>query len=378
MHGDQVHRVVAGETLNSIAMQYGITTDSLLGYNQYITNPNLIYPGQVIIIPNRFRQSYVVRPGDTLSTISAHFGVPMPIISGINNITDSNAIEVGQILLIPVMYTVKQGDTLNNIAERLGISLRDLQIENNLSNSSVIHVGQPLILPFRSIDIEELQNIDNSLQPISKQFPGSFFYKGNPGELKVALTFDDGPSQIGTNEVLDILNSHGAAATFFLLGTNIPGNSDVVQRIVSEGHTVANHSTTHTDMRTLTQNELRNELLVTEEEVYNITGLRMALMRPPYGFINNEVIENIIGLGYKIIMWSVDSKDWRDLSPDQVLINIIPNIRDGSIILMHDTLSQSATKIVLPELIHTLKSQGYTFATVDNMLGINAYKPSVN
>lgn len=374
MFEDQVHRVAPGETLTGIARLYGITLDSLLGYNQYITNPDLILPGQVVIIPGRYRRYYIVRPGDTLSAISDKFGIPVSMIANINNISDINKIKVGQALLIPEIYTVEQGDTLTGISEKLGVDIRDLQIENNLTGTNLLYVGQQLIIPFRSALREELQNIERVLGPIAMRFPDTFFFEGQPGKLEVALTFDDGPSKIGTNEVLDILNENEIPATFFLLGTSIPGNSDVVNRIVSEGNTLGNHSATHVDLRTLTGDELRNELMILENEIYDITGLRMALVRPPYGFLNDRVIEEIGNLGYKIIKWSVDTNDWRDLNADQVLINTIPNIRDGSIILMHDTLPKSATKQVLPEIILTLKSQGYTFVTVDELLGIDAYK----
>ncbi len=371
---DQVHRVSPGETLTSIARQYGISTDSLLGYNQYITNPDLIFPGQVLIIPNKYRRYHIVKPGDTLASISNSFNVPISMIANINGISDVNSIKVGQAILIPMIYTVEQGDSLHSISEKLGVLTRDLQIENNLTGTNLLYPGQPLIIPFRSSTREESLNIERELEPIARRFPDTFFFRGQPGERRIALTFDDGPGRIGTNEVLDILEEHQVPASFFLLGTSMPGNSDVVRRIVAEGNTVANHSSNHVDLRTLTKEELRDELTGLENQVYDITGLRMALMRPPYGFLDDETIEEIKSLGYKIIKWSVDTKDWRDMSLDQLLINTIPNIRDGSIILMHDTLPRSATKQLLEELIHSLKPQGYTFVTVDELLGINAYK----
>jgi peptidoglycan/xylan/chitin deacetylase (PgdA/CDA1 family) len=174
--------------------------------------------------------------------------------------------------------------------------------------------------------------------------------------------------------MLDVLKRYQVPATFFLLGRNMPGNGDVVERIVAEGHTVANHSTTHPDLRRLTAEQVQNEMLTLENQIYEITGLRTALMRPPYGFVTDENIRQLQDLGYKIIKWTVDTNDWRDMDIDKVLINTMPNIRDGSIILMHDYLSQSVTKEVLPEIIHSLRSQGYTFVTVDELLGISPYK----
>jgi peptidoglycan/xylan/chitin deacetylase (PgdA/CDA1 family) len=374
VYAEQVHRVAPGETLSSIASRYGISIDSLLGNNQYIVNPDLIFPGQVLIIPDANMQAYVVKPGDTLSKISQQFQVPIPILADINNIADINLLYAGQILVVPKIYTVKAGDTLSNIAQELGVNLTDLLVENNLDPQSYIYVGQTLIVPFRSTQREELVAIENELAPVAARFPGTFFYKGQPNGLSVALTFDDGPDRIETNAMLDVLKRYQVPATFFLLGRNMPGNGDVVERIVAEGHTVANHSTTHPDLRRLTAEQVQNEMLTLENQIYEITGLRTALMRPPYGFVTDENIRQLQDLGYKIIKWTVDTNDWRDMDIDKVLINTMPNIRDGSIILMHDYLSQSVTKEVLPEIIHSLRSQGYTFVTVDELLGISPYK----
>ena len=316
----------------------------------------------------------MVKPGDTLSKISQQFQVPIPILADINNIADINLLYAGQILVVPKIYTVKAGDTLSNIAQELGVNLTDLLVENNLDPQSYIYVGQTLIVPFRSTQREELVAIENELAPVAARFPGTFFYKGQPNGLRVALTFDDGSDRIETNAMLDVLKRYQVPATFFLLGRNMPGNGDVVERIVAEGHTVANHSTTHPDLRRLTAEQVQNEMLTLENQIYEITGLRTALMRPPYGFVTDENIRQLQDLGYKIIKWTVDTNDWRDMDIDKVLINTMPNIRDGSIILMHDYLSQSVTKEVLPEIIHSLRSQGYTFVTVDELLGISPYK----
>lgn len=374
VYAEQVHRVAPDETLSGIARLYGITTDSLLGNNQYIVNPDLIFPGQVLIIPDTNMQAYVIKPGDTLSQISQQFQVPIFMLADINDIDNINLLYAGQVILIPQMYTVRAGDTLSSIAQDLGVDLADLLTENNLSPSSFIYIGQSLVVPFRPPDREELAAIENELSPVAQRFPDTFFYKGQPDGLRVALTFDDGPDRVETNAMLDILKRYRVPATFFLLGRNMPGNSQVVERIVAEGHTVANHSTTHPDLRELTEEQVRNEMLTLENEIYNITGLRTALMRPPYGFINDTNIRQFRDMGYKVIKWTVDTKDWRDMDIDQVLINTMPNIRDGSIILMHDYLAQSVTKEVLPEIIHSLRSQGYTFVTVDELIGVNPYK----
>lgn len=374
IYTQRVHRVGAGETLSSIAATYGITVDSLLGNNQYISNPDLIYPGQVLVIPSANRQSYIIRPGDSPALISQKFDLPVGMLMNTNGLDYNDTLYVGQILIIPKMHKVAPGDTLNSISMRFGVSPADLLAENHLNPSTPIYIGQPLVIPFQYPGQEELSALENVLSPISQRFPDTFFFEGKPNGSRVALTFDDGPNPVGTNEVLDILKKYQVPATFFLLGDNVPGNRDVVQRIIAEGHRVANHSTTHSNLSNITPEQLRNEILTTENLIYDISGLRTALMRPTYGFVNDNMIGELRDMGYKVIQWSVDTKDWRDPDADQVLINTIPDIRDGSIILMHDSLPHSAAKEVLPELIHTLRSQGYSFVSLDELLGVDAYK----
>ena len=124
----------------------------------------------------------------------------------------------------------------------------------------------------------------------------------------------------------------------------------------------------------------KKEVTDTEDAIYQITGKRPALIRPPYGSLNREGLEYLQQNGYKVVNWSVDSLDWK--YPDnsyQVLINIYRDVRGGSIILFHTLPGKESGRIiaaVLPEIIYSLQSQGYQFVTVDDLLGIPAYKGS--
>ncbi|MGI6751308.1 MAG: polysaccharide deacetylase family protein [Anaerovoracaceae bacterium] len=374
VYADKVHRVLPGETLSGIANHYGITQDSLLGHNQFIADPNLIFSQQILIIPTEYRRYHLVKPGDTLSKISQAFSIPASMIANINDIKDENLIYKGEVMLIPKIYTVKPGDTLYSISNNLSINIEDFVTKNALIQPDSLYPGQQLIIPYRSAQREELVDLERELSPAVRRFPDILFYKGKGEKKQIALTFDDGPGQESTDAVLDILKKYKVPATFFILGTSIQKDDNTLKRILSDGHVLASHTSNHPDLRTLTQKELIDELLTVENRVYEITGRRMALMRPPYGFHNDSVLEDIGNMGYRIIKWSVDTKDWRDGDIDRVLINTMPNIRNGSIILMHDTLAKSATNKVLPEIIQTLSYHGYTFVTVDELLGINAYK----
>lgn len=212
-YADQVHFVAPGETLSGIAKLYGISLDSLIGNNQYIINPDRIFPNQVIIVPGVNQQAYVVKPGDTLSQISKTFNVPINMLASINDINDVNLLYIGQVLMIPKIYTVKPNDTLTSISKNLGVTLEDLILENNLNEAEPIYIGQRLVIPFRFINREELADVERELSPLARRFPGTYFYKGEAGDLKIALTFDDGPNIPGTNDILDILKNNRAKST---------------------------------------------------------------------------------------------------------------------------------------------------------------------
>ncbi|KJF27443.1 hypothetical protein TZ02_07805 [Clostridium aceticum] len=202
--------------------------------------------------------------------------------------------------------------------------------------------------------------------------------RGSASTNKIALTFDDGPNEKYTNQVLQVLKQHNVPATFFVLGSKVEKHPEILRRMVSEGHVVGNHTWIHPDLRRVTENRLATEMQTTEDIIYQTIGLRTALMRPPYGAVAPQVIEGLRDLDYKVINWSVDSVDWRDQNIDKILINTLPDVRQGGILLFHDAggdgESRAATVAVLPELIHTLRAQGYEFVTVDKLLNLPAYK----
>lgn len=373
-HADYVHRVQKGETLNIIAKNHGITTDMLLGNNQYITNPDNLCKKQILIIPGSNKMAYTIKPGDTLYKISQKFDISTSILADVNKITNIYNLTIGSTIMIPKIYKVQSGDTLYQISYNLGVDLKDLIIENNITDVNNINVGQILLVPSVSRGHEDLKNIENYLSPKANKFAGSFFYKGQPGNRRIALTFDDGPGIKDTKKVLDILKKYNIKATFFILGVNLYGKYDLIKQIVAEGHTIANHTWNHPDISKISDKELEYEVNMLENKLFEITGLRTALIRPPYGMVSETNIKQLNDLGYKTIIWSVDTKDWRDFNENRLLINTVPDIRDGSIILMHDNLPQTVMPNVLPDLIETLLYQGYSFTTVDKLLGINAYK----
>ncbi len=191
---------------------------------------------------------------------------------------------------------------------------------------------------------------------IKKIFPKYIWDLPN-NEKKVFLTFDDGPTPIITNWVLDELKKHNVKATFFCIGKNIEQNPEIYLNILSNGHLVGNHTYNHLNgWKTYTKDYLENVLL-TNDLQSSIFNFQSKLFRPPYGKIKPSQSQKLRKLGYKIIMWDILSADFDySISPEKCLDNVLKNIKSGSIIVFHD--SQKAFKnleYVLPKTLEFLK-----------------------
>ena len=189
----------------------------------------------------------------------------------------------------------------------------------------------------------------------------AYFEKKN--RKVVALTFDDGPNPATTNQALDTLSKYGIKATFFVLGKNVSGNEEILKRMKSDGHVIGNHSWSHPVLSKLSLDEAKKQITDTEDALTKVLGSSSKLMRPPYGAITDD-IRNSLDLSF--IMWDVDSLDWKSKNEASILTEIQRQVKNGSIILMHDIHVETVN--ALPKVIDYLKEQGYEFVTVPEML----------
>lgn len=387
--------VQSGDTLFKISQKLNVSMESIAFENQ-ITNTNNLLIGKTLKIPTNKSSnptpevnSYTVKPGDTLFKISQSLGVSMEVIGKENQLTNWNNLHVGQVLKISKdgsnveipendkVYTVKPGDTLYKISQSLGVNITNLAQENNITNLNLIHVGQALKVPNKENEQPE-QSFQYSVAQLAKMYPDTLYLRAPGQGNKIALTFDDGPNPTYTPKVLDVLKQHNVPATFFVLGSRVERHPLIAQRIVNEGHVIANHTWIHPNLTKIPSSGLISEMNQTEEIIKNVTGKRTALMRPPYGGVNQEALEELKNLDYKVINWSIDSVDWRDQEVDKILINTLSTAKGNDIVLFHDAggdeQTRAATVEAIEEIIFTLRSQGYEFVTVDELLGIQAYK----
>ena len=179
----------------------------------------------------------------------------------------------------------------------------------------------------------------------------------------VALTFDDGPNPATTNQALDTLSKYGIKATFFVLGKNVSGNEEILKRMKADGHVIGNHSWSHPVLSKLSLDEAKKQITDTEDALTKVLGSSSKLMRPPYGAITDDIRKS---LDLSFIMWDVDSLDWKSKNEASILTEIQREVKNGSIILMHDIHAETVN--ALPKVIDYLKGQGYDFVTIPDLL----------
>lgn len=177
----------------------------------------------------------------------------------------------------------------------------------------------------------------------------------------IALTFDDGPSSY-TERLLDCLEENDAKATFFMVGTEIANFPDTVKRMQSLGCELGNHTYKHTDLTSLDPEGMSSEIGATDQALLELVGHGATVLRPPYGSINDSVTSTV---GTPMILWSVDTLDWKTLDVQKTVDTVLSEAEDGGIILMHDIYSETvdAAEIIIPKLIE----QGYELVTVSEL-----------
>lgn len=230
-------------------------------------------------------------------------------------------------------------------------------------------------------DLPNISKVSESPISILKHDPSPphvFYYSPNQALKQVALTFDDGPDLYYTPQILDILRQNNVKATFFIVGLRAQAHPEMVRSIVSEGHSIGNHTWDHPTLSKLSSHRIKEEVQKTEQVIYNITGFNTAMFRPPYGKVTVRALNEISSLGYSIIDWSVDTRDWDKTPVSQIMNYVSKQVYSGGIILQHCAGDKdgdlSNTVKALPQIISLLKSEGYSFVMVQDLLDIPGSK----
>ncbi len=181
----------------------------------------------------------------------------------------------------------------------------------------------------------------------------------------IYLTFDDGPTPNITNWVLEQLKLYNAKATFFCIGKNIETHPQVFKAIITDGHSVGNHTYNHLNGRKSTTLNYLKSVKQTQTLITSF-NIKSNLFRPPYGQIRYKQIKALLTRHYKIIMWSVLSFDWdQHTTANTCLSNIIKNTKNGDIIVFHDSVKASENlKKVLPQVLAHFSKKGFQFKQI--------------
>jgi peptidoglycan/xylan/chitin deacetylase (PgdA/CDA1 family) len=166
-------------------------------------------------------------------------------------------------------------------------------------------------------------------------------------------------------QILQILKDNNIKITFFIGGDWATKYPEELKTIYQAGHELGNHGENHKKQTQLNIEQNKREILKAEESIKNVTGVKTVLFAPPYGDINKTVVDTAEGLGYKVIMWSIDTIDWNTKDYSEIIKRVEKKQHNGGIILMHPT---EVTVKALPELIKSLEDMGYEISGVSDVL----------
>ncbi len=200
----------------------------------------------------------------------------------------------------------------------------------------------------------------NKTKILRKLYPKQLIWDFPDESRKIYLTFDDGPTPGVTDKLLNILQSYNAKATFFCIGKNVLANQKLFQQILDEGHSIGNHTWDHANGK----NSTTEQYLSSINKAHKI--IQSNLFRPPYGRINSEQAK-LVGEQYKIIMWSVLSRDFEvNLVKEKCLNVVTKNTEPGSIVVFHDS-TKAAEKMlyVVPKVLEYYMQKGFDFSAIE-------------
>ena len=202
--------------------------------------------------------------------------------------------------------------------------------------------------------------------------------RGPEDGKRITLTFDDGPAEKFTAQILDTLRDHRVSATFFVCGKNVESRPELLRRIVGEGHAVGNHSDTHPYTFFKARRQIAAEIDRAQAAIQNVTGLRPNIFRPPYGSRWFGLIPALRERGMHLVMWSATGYDWKKDAAG-ITESTLRELKPGAVILLHDghevrpasDVDRSATVLALPAIITEARKRGYTFVPLKDFLPAN-------
>lgn len=258
-------------------------------------------------------------------------------------------------------YLINEINSLINL--KYSSDIYDKIKNSNVDNHTYIINDNKIDVYFNDIDFGTLSYIpmvsiigDNNSEIVSKDDN-----LDNSDKKFIAFTFDDGPSKY-TSELIDTLELNNSSATFFMLGNRMKYNTDIVKKVYNSNSEIGTHTYSHKRLTSLSNDEIYNEINSSEIIFNDITGDHLKYLRPPYGSYN----DHIKGLGYNIILWNIDPKDWLTRDSKKIYNSVLNNACDGCIVLMHDIYPETIEAVKM--LIPTLNEMNYEAVSISNLI----------
>ncbi|MBP2644933.1 MAG: polysaccharide deacetylase family sporulation protein PdaB [Firmicutes bacterium] len=184
----------------------------------------------------------------------------------------------------------------------------------------------------------------------------------------VALTFDHSWGNTFTPSILDTLKKNNLRVTFFIMGPWAEKYPEVAKQIVADGHEIGSHGYRHENYGDMSDDWVRMDIQKAHAQIKEITGVDATLIRPPNGHYSQRSLKVTEELGYKTIIWNIDSLDWKNPGRDVIVERVVKRLKPGAIILLHASDTPVQTADALPILINKIKEQGYEITTVGDLL----------
>lgn len=276
---------------------------------------------------------------------------------------------------------VLEGETGENYTATGTMSLDKVNAnvkDDNVSASNIVSGSEePESIPQTVAEVEdtsqesaegtdEFLNSDDVVNQGQSGVLAEYDENGNriidPAKPMIALTFDDGPYYNGTERLLDILDKYKVRATFFVIGRNVDAYPDLVKREVELGCEIGNHTYDHIKLTKISDEEVLEQISKTNDAIMSAAGVIPSIIRP-VGGNTSDTLSQLLGI--PIVLWSVDTRDWESRDTNTTVENVLENVQDGSIVIMHDVYDETAAAVDI--LIPQLLQQGYQFVTVSEL-----------
>jgi peptidoglycan-N-acetylglucosamine deacetylase len=217
------------------------------------------------------------------------------------------------------------------------------------------------------------------MSPTSQFFGRTFVHAGR--SRKIALTFDDGPNDLHTLDLVETLDQHRVRATFFMIGQFVRERPGIAREVARAGHVIGNHTFTHPNLIFCSPAQVGLQLDDCERVLTDAVGEHSRLFRPPYGGRLPHVLRAARKRSLATVMWSVSSQDWSLPTTDRIEEQVAGHIRGGDVVLMHDGGNhrlgtfRGHTVEAANTLIRRFKDEGFEFVTVPEMMGEDQNRP---